>query len=176
MKRNRRVAINLCVIAGLLFLLYYFGGFYISKNECLNECQRANLRKELESVMEIRGEKYNYAILSDMEDTEYAIVVMRRFGFLYRPSNFYQGKWSDEENEMLIKRRGIGAGEYQMELIYRNDKRVERVEAHLENGEIISLDNWSGDYVGYARDGSEFLDVTYKMYDVAGQFLGTVEY
>lgn len=174
MKRNRRVAINLCIIIGLLFLLYYFGGFYFSKSECIKACQRANLCKDLEIVMEIQGEQYSYTILADTEDAEYAIVVMDRFGILYRPCNFYQGSWSEEENEMLIKRHGFGAAIAQVHFLYRNDKRVERVEAHLGNGEIISLDNWRGDYIGYARDGKEFLDVTYKMYDAEGQFLGAM--
>lgn len=176
MKRNRRVAINLCIVTALLFLLYYFGGLYFSKNECVKECQRANLCKELETVTEIRGEKYSYAILANEEDTEYAVVVMRRYGFLYRPINFFRGTWSKEENEMLIKKRSFGVAEAQMEFLYRNDKRVERVEVYLENGEIISQDNWSGDYTGYARDGEEFLDATYKMYDVSNQLIGEVEY
>ena len=61
-------------------------------------------------------------------------------------------------------------------IIYRDDKKVQRIEAELLNGREIVFDEWEDDFSIATINDKEWYRGTYKAYDANGELIGEVQY
>ena len=175
MKRGRKIIRNLSIIAILLFLFCYFGGYFISKEKCIADSLRGLYRSEREIATEISYGNRSYTVVTDTKQKVYSIIGTKRIGFLYHVANSYTGHEIKEDECVNI------SGMYSSEMgslivVYRNDPRINRVNAYLENGSLVIFDNWENDFSAVILDGEEWYGGTYKAFDTSNQLIGEVHY
>lgn len=175
MKRGKKLIRNVSIIAILLFLFCYFGGYFISKEACIVDSLRGLHRNERDIAMELTMGNRSYTVVTDMEEKVYSIIGTKRIGFLYHTANSYTGHEIKEEECIDI------SGMYSSEIgslifVHRNDERIARVEMDLEDGSVISLDEWENDFTGIILEEKEWYRGTYKAYDASNQLIGEVYY
>lgn len=174
MKRGKKLIRNLCLIVILLFVYCYFGGYFISKEACIEDSLRGLQRNERETVTEFTLDNINYAVVVDREEKEYSVVGTRRIGFLYHTSGGVTGHVIKEED--CIDLSGYGDPDGAFLIIYRNDNEVQRVEAKLVNGREIVFEEWEDDFSIATINDKEWYRGTYKVYDADGELIGEVQY
>lgn len=175
MKRGKKLLINVSIIMVILLGIYYFGGYYISKEQCITETLRALYAYEKDVIMEFEHNNRSYTLLADADQKTYSIVGTRKIGFLYHTDSSSTGFQIKEEHGIDV------FGMYNNEIgtvifVYRNDKSIAKVDAELENGDVIMLNEWKSDYVGFLLEDSEWLNGTYKAYDDSNQLIEEVCY
>lgn len=174
MKRGKKLIRNLCLIVILLFAYCYFGGYYLSKEACIEDSLRGLQRNEREIVTEFTLDNIDYAVVMDREEKVYSVSGTKRIGFLYHTIGGVTGHVIQEED--CIDLSGYGDPEGAFLIIYRNDKKVQRIEAELLNGREIVFDEWEDDFSIAAINDKEWYRGTYKAYDANGELIGEVQY
>ena len=177
MNRSKKLIRNVIFIGIILFGLYYFLGFYISKETCIRHVVRGMYGKESEMVMEFYDENRCFTILTDKEKEHLSIVGTNRFGFLYQAAvgASYVGHEIDKE-ECIDVTSVAGSEIGRMIVVMRNDENVARVVAEYENGEMQVFEEWNEEFSGVLRKEADWWPGVYKAYDSEGQFLGSIRY
>lgn len=176
MKRGKKLIRNICIIMILLGCMYYFGGFYLSKEECIKDSLRGLSAKENEVIAEIQNGKFITSIVISEEEKMVAIHGTIKYGPLYRTGSGshghkidddecidVEGSWSHDRGTMVI-------------VIYRNDKNIEKVEIKFEDGNTTSVDEWTKDFAVLSLETKDWVCGTYRAYDSVGNFIGEIEY
>lgn len=175
MKRSKKLAINLMFIFVLLQGFYYFGGYYVSKQQCVLETLRGLYGTETREVMELQQGNYIATLMADEEDESFSIVGTKKTGFLYRTASSSIGIKNDKTE--ILKISGMASSDHGMVIfLCRNDKTIETVEVLLENGESFTITEWHENYAGYIREDHNWESGTYKAYNAAGELIGEVYY
>ena len=175
MKRSKKLVINLALIFVLLLGLYYFGGFYVSKQQCVLETLRGLYGMETREVMELRQGNYIATLMADEEGSTFSIVGTKKIGPLYRTASSSIG--ISTETEEVLKISGMSGSAYGFVVyLHRKDKAVAKVEVQLENGETFILEEWQDDFTGYMRENYEWENGIYRAYDADGELVGEVYY
>lgn len=175
MKRGKKLIRNLAVILVLLLGFYYFGGYYISKEQCVIETLRGLYGTETRKVMELRQKNYFATLMAGEEDESFSIVGTKKIGFLYRTASSSVGIKNDKEE--ILKISGMASSDHGMVIfLCRNDKSIETVEVLLENGETFTITEWYEDYAGYIREDHNWESGTYRAYNAEGELVGEVYY
>ena len=176
MKRGKKLAINLVLIFAILLGLYYFGGFYFSKEQCVLETLRGLYGTETREVMELRQGNYIFTIMADEAGESFSIVGTKKVGFLYRTGSSSVGVTIDKERAIKVSgmfssdRGGVVA-------IYRNNPEVVRIEVEMKNGEQHTITEWQENFACFTvNDKKEWHPGTYKAYNAAGELIEEVEY
>ena len=82
MKKGKKLLINIFLISIILLFLFYFGGYYISKDQCIKESLRGLYAKETEIIMELkRGNRYRI-LVADTDNKTHSIIGVKKLGFL----------------------------------------------------------------------------------------------
>lgn len=175
MKRSKKLVRNLLIISVLLLGIYYFGGYYVSKQQCVIETLRGLYGTETREVMELRQGKYIATLMADENDESFSIVGTKKIGFLYRTASSSIGIKNDKNEILRIS--GMASSDHGMVIfLCRNDKTIDMVEVLLENGETFTITEWHEDYAGYIREDHNWESGTYRAYDASGELVGEVEY
>lgn len=175
MKRNRKLIRNSVLIAIFLFFIYYFGGYYLSKEQCILETMRGLYANESEKILELENGNRSFTLMADEDEKTYSLIGTRKIGFLYRTASSSVGITIREENKIHIS--GLYNSDSGMIItVYRNDPSICKVEAALESGEIITFDEWHGNFAGIVLDKDGWYNGTYKAFDAAGQMVEEISY
>ena len=171
MKRGKRLLINVSIIMLLLFVEYYFGGHYFSKEECIQDTLRGLYAYETENIMEFKKGKRIVTLMADLDEKTYSVVSVQRNGFLYNADDCFTGHPIEENNTFDV------LGVYDEDTgsfigVYRNDKSITKVIVDTKNGEEIILDDWKQDFVGCLYDEDVMLrEMTYRAYNASGELV-----
>ena len=174
MRRAKKVFIEICVIALLLFTFYYFGGHYFSKNQCIQDTLRGYYITNSKKIMELDGKNYTAVLYFDADTSKLSIVGIKKLGFLY-----HEGA-SAPRGTLYSTKPFYPYGSYNSDVgfavfIYRNDPSIERIEISMNNGKLYVLDDWKNDFVGLCLAPDEITEDipqgTYRAYDASNQLI-----
>lgn len=175
MKRNRKLIRNSVLIAIFLFFIYYFGGYYLSKEQCILETMRGLYANESEKILELENGNRSFTLMADEDEKTYSLIGTRKIGFLYRTASSSVGITIREENKIHIS--GLYNSDSGMVItVYRNDPSICKIEAALESGETVTFDEWIGNFSGLVLDTGDFYNGIYKAYDTDNQLIEEVSY
>ncbi len=175
MKRGKKLLINISIIALILWGIYYFGGYYVSKEQCIKETLRGLYAYETETIMEFENFDRGITLLADLEKKTYSIVETKVTGLFYQADNTLAGYSIKEDYAidvfgMYADKMGTGI------FVYRNDQSIAKVEVELENRETVTLDEWNNDYAGYLQGDNEFVKGTYRAYNANDELIEEIEW
>lgn len=175
MKRTKKLLINCSIIAIILFSFYYFGGFYISKEQCVIETVRALYGNETETIMEFQNKNSLITLMANTKEKTFSLVGTKKIGFLYRTASSSVGQKINEDE--LIEISGLFSSEIGMVIIvYRNDPSIHKIEVVFGNGDTMILEKWESDFVGFMLDSDNWQSATYKAYDIDNQLIDEIYY
>jgi len=175
MNRGKKLLRNVVLIFIFSSFFYYYGGFYVSRQQCVTETVRGLYGRETREVMELRRHNYSFTLMAEENNESFSVVGTKKKGLLYQTASSSIGIPIDKED--ILKISGMGSSDYgSVVFMYRNDKTIEKVEVHLENGELLLITDWHEDYAGYLRKDHDWQSGTYKAYNAAGELIGEVYY
>lgn len=176
MKRGKKLAINLTLIFVILLYIYYFGGFYFSKEQCVLETMRGLYGTETKEIMELQQGNYIITLMADENDESFSIVGIKKTGFLYRTASSSVGVQIDKERAMKVSGT-FSSDRGGVVFIHRNHPDIVRVEVEMKDGERHTITEWQENYAGFlVNDKKEWYPGTYKAYNAAGELIEEVEY
>lgn len=175
MKRSKKLFTNTTLILLFLAIIYYLGGFYLSKEQCILETIRGLYGTETEMVMELTNHNRTITLMTNVEEKTISIVGTKKIGFLYQTDSSFIGNTIDEEHTIDI------SGKYDNDVgmaifIYRNDKSICRIELSLDSGNTIVFNEWQKDFTGCLIETTDWQNGTYKAYDSNGTLIEEVYY
>ena len=174
MRRVKKIIFKISIIALLLFIFYYFGGWYFSKNQCIQETLQGYYITNHKKIMELEGENYTAILYADTNSPKISIVGIKKFGILYHQGSSAPRRTIDQTRPFYPY------GSYNSDIgfavfIYRNDPSIERIEISMNNGNLYVLDEWNNDFVGLYLSPDDitenFPQGTYRAYDNANQVI-----
>lgn len=170
MKKIKKITIQSVLIAILLFSFYYFGGYYISKEECIRDSLRGLYAEETNIVMEVGNGKHSVTLVTNPETQSYSFIGTKKFGFLYHVGSSSTGYTIDTREKLDIKgffEKSMGSVIY----IYRNDTTIQKIEVIMADGTTFTLDEWHENFTGWHMDSDQWRLNTYKAYDASNQLI-----
>lgn len=171
MKRGKKLLINLSIIMLILLVEYYLGGYYISKEKCIQDTLRGLYAYETENIMEFKKGKRIITLMANLDKKTYSIVSVKRNGFLYHTDDCFTGHPIEDNNTFDV------LGVYDEDTgsfigIYRNDKSITKVTVGTENAEVVTLDDWKQDFAGCLYEEDMMLrEMIYRAYNASGELV-----
>ncbi len=176
MTRGKKILINTCIIAILLLVCCYFGGFYFSKEACAKAVLGAHQREKEEVILDLDiGDNRIIVLCGGQFDNQYSQVELKKIGFLYR-SHETLGTFRSNPEKMIGLGGWAGEDDGQVIFIKRNNPEIATIEVEFEDGRTLSLDRWSQDFTSYHLDVDMWLRGHYQYYDANGNLIGEMEY
>ncbi len=177
MSRSKKLIRNTIFIGIILCGFYYFGGFYISKETCIQQIVKGLYGNETEVVMEFQDKNKCFTILTDEEKESLSIVGTNQYGFLYKAAigaSYVGHEIVKEEHIDVTSIAGSEIG--RVIVVVRNDERVAKVVAEFENGETQVFEEWNQGFSTVLLEEANWWPGVYKAYDSEGQLLGNIRY
>lgn len=175
MSRKKKVFRNVVVIGIILFVLYYFGGYYFSKEQCVIETMRGLYVKGNDVVMEVRSGNEIKSLVTDDSRSVVSIIGTKQFGFLYHTSDCFTNQTLKKDqiiDVISVYNSEVG----QTIFVNRNNKDIAYVEVELSNGRNLVIDNWNDDFAGTIIESDDWNSGIYKAFDKDGNLVGSIEY
>ena len=175
MKKGKKLLINTILILIILLYSFYFGGYYISKEKCIRESLRGLYAKETEIIMELKRGNRSRILVADTDEKTHRIIGVKKIGFLYKVDDSYGGGPLKQGNV-------IGLDSYYSDeigtviFVHRNDKSVIKVELELENGDVVVMDDWKKDYLGYLEQEDIFRKGVFRAYNASDEVIDVLEW
>ena len=173
--RGKKLVRNLVLIFAILSLFYYFGGYYLSRQQCVLESLRSHYCDTTRKILEMQQGDYFITIMADENDERFAMVGTQKAGFLYRVASGSYNLKINKEKCMTLSASG-SSDRGIVVCLYRNDKSIEKVEVQMENGDNYLITDWHEDYACYKRDEEELSYGTYRAYNAEGELIGEEVY
>lgn len=171
MKRGKKLLINISIIMLILLVEYYFGGYYISKEQCIKDTLRGLYSYETENIMEFKKRNRSITLMANLDRRTYSIVGVKRKGFLYHTDDCFTGHPIKDENSFDIL-GGYDEDTGSFICVYRNDKAITKVTVDTKSGDIITLDDWKQDFAGYLHNEDIMLrEKIYRAYNASGELV-----
>lgn len=169
MKRERKLFRNIIIISALLYTFYYFGGYYISKEQCITETMRSLYVKEENIVLEVQTGNHIRTLVVDDSLSTLSIIGMRKAGPFYHTASCSTGMNIKKDQAFSIY-SVYNSDSGLTSFVYRNNKDIAYIELILNDGSIVVLDNWHKDFAGVIVDTEEVYGI-YRGYDVNGELI-----
>ena len=174
MKRERKLFRNIIIISALLYVFYYFGGYYISKEQCIKETMRSLYVKEDNVIMEIQNDNDIRTLVVDDNLSSVSVIGTRKAGLFYHTASCSTGMNIKKDQAFSIHssyNSDIGLTSF----IYRNNKDIAYIELTLNDGTLVVIDEWHDDFAGVIVDTEEVYGI-YRGYDVNGNLIEERDY
>ncbi len=175
MNRGKKLLINLCIIVCVLLLRYYFGGYYISQEQCLLETMRGLYAKETDIIMELETDNHIKTLVADFENRTVSIIGTKKKGIFYQTASSSIGSYISDKEKIHISAMGdadVGMAVF----IYRNDKNIHKVEVKMEDGKVFQLDEWNQDFTGFLYECQDWKQGEYILLDQNNNIIGKIVY
>ena len=175
MKKGKKLLINTILILIILLFAFYFGGYYLSKEQCIMESLRGLYAKETEIIMELKRGNRSRVLVADTDNKTHSIIGVKKMGLLYHVDNTHSGMPIKEENVIdIVSAYGEEIGT--VIIVYRNDKSVAKVEVEFDSGDVVTMDDWKKDYVGCLEKENVFSNGVYRAYNASSELIGELEW
>lgn len=183
MSRAKKLIINLILIVICLMAIYHFGGFYISKDQCVKEQLRgihvnleepATTIKEGNMVYTIFVNDETYKVKDDSGSNRgHLVVVTQKIGFLYRAKS-YQEMTGDEHNVNVSWFKTPDEKGY-IVVAERKDDSIARADVLMLLGFTdtvqVKFEHWENNVAASYVEGELMNFGTYQTYDEAGNLI-----
>ena len=183
MSRAKKLIINLILIVICLMAIYHFGGFYISKDQCVKEQLRgihvnleepATTIKEGNMVYTIFVNDESYKVEDDLASNgSHLVVVTQKIGFLYRAKS-YQEMTGDENNITVSWFKTPDEKGY-IVVAERKDDSIARADVLMLLGFTdtvqVKFEHWENNVAATYVEGELMNFGTYQTYDEAGNLI-----
>ncbi len=178
MNRFKKLVINICVITSLLGLFYYFSGYYISKNKCIEDMLEFFNSDDTRIIKEITKDNITRVILTDRDNESISVIKLEKYGFLYKTGSSSLNQPIDKKNSFVIYTYFDTSFEHSI-IIYRNNKDIDNIKITFRDNREISHNEWIGDFM-YISDWTEKLGShnfgLYEAFDKEGNLIEQIEY
>lgn len=171
MKRSKKLFINISIIIILLLCIYYYGPYYLSKEQCMIEMLRSNYCYEREVAMEFEYNHILTTVVIDEEQKYFSVIKMKKLAFLYHPSGNSMYEQEIKKEGKISVQWSWTKGEGLETFIYRNDTAVEKIEITIGDGKVLIFDEWENNFIWFLEDVDAFYSGTYKAYNAAGEVI-----
>lgn len=175
MSRKKKLMFNVTIISILLYVFYYFGGLYVSKEQCIVETMRGLYVKGNEIFIEVRSGNEIKTLVGDTTEGVVSMIGTKQFGFLYRTSDCFTNQTLKKDQAFNII-AGYNSDAGQTIFVFRNNKDIAYIELKLNNGTNVVFDEWSSDFAGTILDTNDWVSGVYKAYSSNGELLEVMEY
>lgn len=176
MNRSKKLVRNLAIVLVLLFGFYYFGGYYISKEQCVVETLRGLYGTETREIMELHLDNYTATLMADETGGTFSIVGTKKAGPFYRTASSVIGVKIDKEKAIRVSGQ-FSSDEGGVVFIYRTTPEVVRVEVEMQDGEQHTITEWTEDFAGFVvNNKEEWYPGYYRAYNAKGELLEEVYY
>lgn len=191
MSRKKKFIRNSIFIAIILIGYFFYNGYFISKEKCLEQLKNALYLQDNIVLEEIQDDENILFVLIDEKDETFSFIRMEEYlNFLYKHRKIgYVGATNELYGELRMKIQKDHSFDYyhtsldqeaigDIFLIHRNNPNVHEIELFLDDNSTIRLNDWNNDYIIMVS----FLDIyvdstkTIKAYDINNQLIEEVEY
>ena len=175
MNRNKKLIRNCCLIIVILYGMYFFGGYFLSKEECIHDTLRALHANQTKTIMEFKNKNHFETLMTDEEIETYSLIGTKKVGFFYQTA-------SSSSNGEISKNQIIdiiGSWSREMGLtiiVYRNLPEIAKIEVELEDGSEFVLSEWKDNFSGQLFDKDNWLNGKYKVYNSNNELIEVIEY
>ena len=176
MNRIKKLVRNTMIIILVLIGFYYYGGFYLSREEYIKDYLKGFYRKENEYILEFNYKNRYKSIIADLDNKTYAVIGTRKIGFLYVSDGSYK---YEIDIEKIIDTKYVYDSDMNglILFIYRNNDQVDYVIFESKDGEKYKIDDWNKNFSIIKIDGN-FSNLSvegiYKIYDKNNQLIEEV--
>jgi len=178
MNRLKKLILNCLIITFIFSCMYYFGGYYLSKEKCIEDTLKSCYAKPQDQLIEYKNNRCIVTLFENKENDTYSILETRKRGIFYEPgsSQVDSPKYKDEPFWISYQRGdGLGTVIY----IYRNNPEIETIEMVLESGDQFVLSEWKEDFTSCLIE--EEIDFKYggttcKAYDALGNLVHELDF
>lgn len=175
-KKLIKNSILICILfIGGCFYLFYFGGFYLSKEESVQEYLKIEEFEDSECIFEIEDNNIIYEFHEKEDHSEYKILNTKRNLLGYKTICYYHGL-VDFEEELSIEggwSRDIGM----YIILRRNNPEIRYVELKMNNNnDEYTFSNWLNEYSWKILEYNDWRKGKYYSYDKDGNLLNVTEF
>ena len=175
MNRSKKLIRNSCLIIVISYAIYFFGGYFLSKEECINDTLRSLHANQTKTIMEFKNNNHFITLMTDEKMETYSLTGTKKVGFLYHTdSGSHNNKISDDQIIYII-----GSWSREMGLliiVYRNIPEITKIVVELEDGSEFILSEWKDNFSGILLDKDDWLNGIYKIYNSNNELLDIIEY
>ena len=173
MTRLKKLMMNCLVINIISGCMYYFGGYYLSKERCIEDTLKSCYATPQEKLIEYENNRCVVTLFQNKENDTHSILETNKRGMFYYPGSGVvdSPKWKSEPFWFsYLHGDGLGIVVY----FYRNNPEIETIEMVLENGDQFVFSDWKEDFASCLID--EEIDFKYvgtfcKAYDASGNLI-----
>ena len=174
MKRKIKLIRNCVLSIIILFGIYYFGGFYFSKENYMFDKLRSLRIEQAEIIMEFIHDNECITVVHDKEENFIGLIGSKRIGILYVSDSSSIRKIEESNENVLIT--GMASSTKQIIVLYRMNPNISKVIAEFEDGTEKQFDNWTCDFDGTMLERDNWLNGKYKVYNSNNELIEVIEY
>ena len=159
--------------------MYYFGGFYLSEEKCVEDILKAYYVKGAEEIISLESGDVIHHLYSNGAD-ENCIVSTKKYSFLYQKSLFISDVIDCNEKEGFELLNCSDSQFGTTVFVYRYNKDIHLIHVELGNGMSIVLGEWKDDFAGFSleheREGGSYVSANFRAYDKDGNIIDEMSY
>ena len=174
MNRKTKIIINILLIISIFFgYFYYIHGYYISKQECIDDSLKAFYNEHTNiPVLSFSNNKSDITLYTDIKNSKFTVLEISKH-FLFYKCDESESSYNDIDKALAItwiesKEMGL------LFFAYRVDKNIDTVEIVFTNGTVVKNNEWYGDYCGFYSTKDCYLDFSCRVYDMNNNLIETV--
>ena len=172
MNKMKKIVINLAIIVIILLGIYHFGGFYVSKEKCVEDYIRGQHIELEEPAMEIKESNMIYTIYVT-EEKHHLALITQKIGFLYRAKGYCEMS-GDTHNVTVSWFETVNEKGY-IVVAERNDDSIAKANVLMMLGFTdtvqLTFDEWNNNIAATYVEGEKMNFATYQTYDEAGNLI-----
>ena len=177
MKRKliRNCILIIILLMGIVYTHFYYGGYYLNKNESIEEYLEIQGLDDSSCVGELHHEiNSSYVLYENIEKNLFKILEIKHQLLGYKIVSKFTGTMNREE---VLSINGEWRKDTGMHIILRrNDPNVAYVELKMNNNNEYVFSNWLNEYSWKILEYNEWRKGKYYSYDKDGNLLDVTEF
>ena len=179
MNNKKRLILNCIIISIFISCIYYFGGYYISKNKCITDRLKVLNREETYiPLMSFMDEEEEVSLLNNVIDSSYIFITIKQYGPFYKTEDhkIVTPQYIDEDISLfyfISKEKGF------IFFAHIKNKNIEKFSFSITNGPDIE---WTRTYSDteictYASFKDNYDSISYcKAYDKDNKVIKEIQF
>lgn len=166
MTRSKKLFMNLGFIVLILGCFYFFGGYYFSKDTCIEDTLKALYIEDSQLVNEWENEHTSLLLFLNEDETLFSTVVLHKTAFLYHIDSTATNQTLNKTSSFypyVNYSQDIGTCIY----LYRNDPNIDKIYLTTQDGYQMIFEEWHNNFSGKIvdEDHDRFYLAKYQAYD-----------
>lgn len=181
MKRNKEFFRNILILCVLAYSIIYFGNFYFTEEQCLEEIMKSMYMEDYEILGSYKiNSEIEYTLINH-ENKSYYRLAIDDVGPLYRYSEVFGNEIRQMDDEHSIAIEGSiyndGYPRKSIYVIYRNNENVNSVVLQHPDGNKEMCKEWNGNFCIFLDENiTIFTALPHYVYDKNHELIEIIEY